>query len=156
MADVSKEMDQLPYFLLLLQKNVLLYSLITAGSFAEVDLTHVKHRVYSDHAIEITDFALGENDNFTSVRIMIMESGTSLTFHTTSNKYFDKPEIYFNRSGLETSGNIYSINGSPTKTHKKSLGNFIVFPYPVPPASVWVRNSSTYGYVVSIQFIKNN
>lgn len=149
-------MNTLPYFLLLLQKNALLYSIIATGSFTNLDLSQVEHRIQSDQAIEFFNFPLGGNETFTSVSVLIVDSGTSVTFFTPSPKYFDDPERYFQRKGSDDNGHLNTFGTTGAQTHKKSLGIFTVLPLPVPPASVWVRNSDVYGYAVSVQFFKHN
>jgi hypothetical protein len=154
MVDVT-EMETLPYFLLLLKKNALLCSIIATGSFAKADLSQTQYRIHSDQAIDFFNFSLGENETFTSVKVLIVESGTSITFFTNSSKYFEEPERYFRQMDSVTN-HIYTLNQITSQTTKKSLGDFIVLPSPVPPASVWVRNSSVYGYAIAVSFFTHN
>lgn len=149
-------METLPYFMLLLKNNILLCSIISTGSFAHLDLSHIEHRIHSNQAIELLNFPLGNNDTFTSVRILMVESGTSLTFFTPHSKYFNETERYFQRNSNSKTGVPYTIDGIENRTNKKSLGHFVIMSPPVPPASVWVRDSTAYGYAISIQFFKHN
>lgn len=156
MADVVKLMEPLPYFLLLLKQNVLLCSIIASGSFAHVDLSRIEHDFHSDQAIDFLNFSLNENETFSSVNVGVGESGTDITFHTTNPDYFEHPERYFQSTGSASSARPYLLNGVETRTHKKYLGEFIVLPPPAPPASVWVRHSNVYGYVIAIHFFTHN
>ena len=149
-------MNTLPYFLLLLQKNALLCSIITTHSFAQLTLTGVPHELYSQTALSLIDFYLNEQEKFSSVRVMIVESGTTLTFHTDNADYFDHPEKYFQTDGVASRPRPYLLNGASIKVSRKYLGDFVVFPPPTPPVSVYVRHSSLYGYVVSLGFYEHN
>ncbi|HEX8350600.1 MAG TPA: hypothetical protein VF598_11600, partial [Hymenobacter sp.] len=60
-------MEPLPYFLILLKKNIVLCSIITSGSFANVDLSKTEHNFHSNQAIDFLNFCLGENETFTLV-----------------------------------------------------------------------------------------
>jgi len=147
-------MDPLPYFLLLLQKNVVLCSIIATGSFANLGLSQIDHKIHSDQAIDLLNYTLGKNEVFPAINIMLVESATTITFHTPDAKYFDYPEVYFGRSGPERVSEPFTINGIESQTRKKYLGKFILFDASLPPASVYVRRSSLYGYVIAISFYK--
>jgi hypothetical protein len=149
-------MEPLPYFLLLLKKNVLLCSIIASGSFAQLDLGQVEHRIHSDGAMDLLNFSLGEGETFSEVNVMIVESGTSLTFHTTNPDYFEHPERYFQSEGVTRDARPYLLNGMEVKTRKKNMGEFVILPAPVPPASVWVRSSSLYGCVIAVHFFNDS
>lgn len=57
-------METLPYFLLLLQKNVLLCSIVATGSFTRLDLSQTEHRVHSEQALDFYHFELGGKEVF--------------------------------------------------------------------------------------------
>ena len=149
-------MEPLPYFLLLLQKNVLLCSIVATGSFTRLDLSQTEHRVHSEQALDFYHFELGGKEVFQSVNILVTESSTSLTFHTNDETYFYHPERYFGCVGTDTMSGPYSVSGVEAKTKRKYLGKFILFDTGLPPASVYVRHSSLYGYVVSVSFYKHD
>lgn len=149
-------MEPLPYFLLLLQKNVVLCSIIATGSFANTDLSQIDHKAHSDQAIKFLNYTLGKDEIFSSIDIMFVESATTITFHTLDAKYFDHPEIYFGRSGPERVSEPFTIHGIESQTQKKYLGKFVLFDVSLPPASVYVRHSNLYGYVISVSFYKHD
>jgi hypothetical protein len=149
-------MEALPYFLRLVHQNDLLCSIITTGSFAHLDLTHLEHRFHSRHAVDLLNFSLSEQETFKSVMILLVESGTSMTFLTDCSTYFDHPEHYFQHPGVEQAGLPYRLNGVAAQTQKKKLGQFTLLPPPVPPVTVWVRNSSHYGYAIALSFYVHN
>lgn len=149
-------MEKLPYFLLLLKHNVLLCSVITSASFANVDLNQANCRVHSPQVVDFRNFVLGEAHTFSKVTVKLGENSTVVTFFTDNPDYFQHPEKYFGRDGVLHNGSPYLLNGAEARTNKKNLGNFAVFPPPVPPASVWVRHSSVYGYAVAVHFINPN
>jgi hypothetical protein len=152
-------MEPLPYFLLLLKQNVLLCSIIATGSLAQVDLSQVEHVTHSGGAVDLLNFSLSETDKFASVNVLITETGTNLIFHTSNSDYFDHPERYFQRGAMERKSAPYVIFGQEVRARDKNLGKFEflgpAFPT-VPPASVSLRHSNLYGYVVSINFYKHN
>jgi hypothetical protein len=148
-------MAPFPYFLQLLHQDELLCSIITAGSFAHVNLNSFDHRFHSDQALDLFNYSL-ENEFFTKVNIMLIEGDISLVFHTTSAKYLEEPERYFQRQAPERTSAPYIIFGQEARTRKKNLGQFPFLGPLIPPASVSLRQSSLYGYVVSINFYQHN
>jgi hypothetical protein len=149
-------MDTLPYFLLLFKQNALLCSILVNGSLAQLDLRQVEHYRHSDQAIDLLNFSLSEEQRFSSVRVMILDNATEFTFDTSSSDYFEHPERYFGVAGTASSARPYLLNGKEARTNKKYLGQFVVFPPPIPPASVYVRHSNIYGYVVAVKFYQHN
>lgn len=149
-------MEPLPYFLFLLSKNILLCNIIMHNSFSQVDLNQIEHITRSEQVINFPNFRLGENENFSSVNIMLMEESTSISFHTTSSEYYDHPERYFERSGIERNSYPYITYGQESRTRKKKLGDFNIFGPGIPPATIYVAQSNIYGYVISINFYKFN
>jgi hypothetical protein len=53
----------------LLKKNIILYPIITTGSYANVDLKGIDYEEWYNGAIEFKDFYLGPEDKFRSVMI---------------------------------------------------------------------------------------
>jgi len=149
-------MQTLPYFLFLLQKNLLLCSIITQGSFTHINLNQVEHVTRSENFVSLVNFQLDESNIFSSVDVMFVENDISITFHTTNPDYYNHPEYYFQRPGTERYSNPYQIFGLEAKTRKKRLGNFELFEPNIPLASVSVVHSSLYGYVVNVDFYTFN
>ena len=149
-------MEPLPYFLLLLKKNVVLCSIIAHSSFAQVDLSHIEHITRTDSYMNLLNFQLDGKEIFPSVDVMLIEDATSITFHTTNPDYYDHPEHYFQRSGMERDSHPYIIYGQEAQTRRRNLGNFEIFGPGTPPASVSVAKSTIYGYAIFIDFYKFN
>lgn len=147
-------MEQLPYFLLLLKKNMLLCSIVTAGSLTNVDLSQVKHVAYTENFVELLDFPLGENQTFPTVRVMTGEEDINVTFSTTNPDYFEHPENYFQYTGPIRTRHPFAIFGHVSQSQDRKLGDFDVFGPNVPPATVYVGHSSLGGYTISISFYK--
>lgn len=148
------QVEPIPYFLLLLKKNFLLYSIILNNSFAQIDLTHIEHVTYSDSTLSLKNFQLSENDVFSSIDVVIMDGATLLTFNTENPKYYNNTEEYFQRAGVERSGAPYVLYGQEARTSKKKLGKFNVFEYPIPPTLISVVKSTIYGYAIFMDFKK--
>lgn len=143
-------MDKLPYFIALVKKNVILYSIITAGSFTVNDFKGYNTSVWSDAVIDVENFQLSEDDQFKFVRIMKGEIGTYITFYSNSSKYFDNPKKYFDRDSPVRERN-YEMFAKQVSSNSKRLGEFDHFGVPM---DVTLYNSSVYGYTVSL-FFKN-
>lgn len=148
-------MENLPYFLFLLKKNVLLYSIVVNSSFSHTDLAKIEHTTYSENAIDFHNFCLGADECFPSVNVIVDEDQTSFLFNTTSSKYFENPERYFQRNSLARDRNAYEIFGKAALTRKKSLGDFDLLGSGIPPATVSVSQSSINGYIVTVTFYKH-
>jgi hypothetical protein len=145
-------MDSLPYFLLLLKKNALLASIIAHGTLAGADLRAVPHFTHSAQAVDLLDFSLGPGEMFEKVTIVELDNGElNISFQTSSAAYYEQPERYFGRLATERIRSPYLINGQEARTRGKWLGEFALRPAPAPPAAVWARHSTFYGYVVRIQ-----
>ena len=146
-------MDPLPYFLLLLKKNVLLCSIIAAGSLSQVDLSQVKHYSHSAQVVDLLDYSLGE-EIFPVVQVRASRKSkvVTLTFFTSKSDYFDNPERYFGRTTAVRSGEPYEISGQVSQTKEKGLGKFRILEEPVPEAYVALVNSTVYGYTISVNF----
>jgi hypothetical protein len=148
-------MASFPYFLQLLHQDELLCSIITTGSFAHINLTSFDHRFYSDQVFDLFNYSL-ENEFFTKVNIILVDGDIGLVFHTTSVKYLEEPKRYFQRQAPERTSAPYIIFGQEARTRKKNLGQFPFLGPLIPPASVSLRQSSLYGYVISIDFYQHN
>ena len=149
-------MEPIPYFLLLLKKNVLLCSIIMSGSLTQVDLTQVNHVVYSNKAIELLDFTLGENENFSSVMVLTGDEDITITFHTAKPDYFNHPEQYFQRTAITRTHQPFGVFGAVNQTQDINLGDFYFLPPPIPPASVYLTKMNTHKYDISVVFYKFN
>jgi len=147
-------MDPLPTFLLLLKSNVLLFSIITNNSFTQLDLSKTEHIKYTNQYIKLLNFQLDKHLFFSSVDIILPAEGAVLTFHTSDSTYYKNPEKYFHRPGLERIASPYQLFGQTAQTNRKSLGEFLLFNPPVPPASISLMHSSMYGYTIVVTFSK--
>lgn len=64
-------MDTLPYFLVLVKKNIILCTFITSGTLSGIDFKGYETDVWSDALIEIKGFKLSNEDAFSSVKIWL-------------------------------------------------------------------------------------
>jgi len=140
-------MEILPLFLQLLKKNFIIYSIITSGSFAQVDLKTNEHVVWGEKAIEFKNFKLGEHEQFPSVLVMFTEMGIHVNFQTADPKYFINTKYYFNEDTTVKLHNPYKMDDVRVNHNSKDLGVFKEFN---PPLRISLHKSSVYGYSVNI------
>jgi hypothetical protein len=117
-------MKDLPYFLMLVKQNAILWTIITTNSFANVDLKNTVHGFWTKQCLEIRDFSLSPDEKFSSVKITITDSFTLIDFFTPSDKYLQNTKHYFDRNGFSDSPNTYSIDNVKISSTQKSLGEF--------------------------------
>lgn len=147
-------MKDLPYFLLLVKKNAILWTIITKNSFANVDLTNTVHGFWTSKCLEIRDFSLSPNDKFSSVKITITESFTLIDFFASSDKYLKNTEFYFDRGGMLENQSPYIIDDTKISSSQKKLGEFSMgLELPI---DVTVINSSVYGNSINITTLKKD
>lgn len=142
-------MENLPYFLSLIKKNIILYSIISSNSFNNVDLKKYETVIWSDRVIEIKNFKLDNDHAFNSIMIAISDLGLSIKFSTSSSKYFDNPKEYFKRDSPVRSKN-YEIFAKTIDSNSKRLGEFDYFK---PPVDVTLYKSNAYGYTINLLFL---
>jgi hypothetical protein len=147
-------MADLPIFLNWIRGNALLYSIITTGSFSNIDLKSIDHVAVSERTIELRNFALSETEVFESVFINLTDRGTTIRFMTAKPDYFDSTKYYFGYEILSTKNSSYQIDGKPLSTERKILDEYYLFPS-VPVVSTNLYNSSIYGYMILIDFDKD-
>ena len=140
-------MESLPLFLQLIKKNIIIYSIISSGNFAHVDLKTIEHVVWGDKAIEFKNFELGEHEKFSSVLITFTEIGLCMYFQTEDPKYFTDTKYYFNEDTTVKLNSPYKMDGVLVNHNTKNLGEFKEFD---PPVDVSIHKSSVYGYSVNI------
>jgi hypothetical protein len=152
--------DSLPYFLHLIRNNIILNTLITTGSFSNIDLKNVEHDTFTDSSIVFRNFHLRNDEVFESVNFSIgvdPECADNQVMHlgfiTKDPKFFDSTELYFGED----------IN-MPIKLHpaiinerldKKKVGFKQIFDPPIPPAYITVIKNSVYGYNITLSFFSN-
>lgn len=141
-------MDKLPYFLALVKKNIILYTVISSGAFLGVDFRDYETDVWSDAYIKIKNFKLSDEDSFISADIRITDFGLYIEFDPNSSKYFDDPKKYFSRD-TPIRKREYEMFEQQVKSNSKRLGKFENF---IRLVDVTLYNSSMYGYRISLFF----
>ncbi len=105
-------MNNLPYFFLLLKKNIALWTLIATGSFSKIDTAHIEYYRMSPHAMTLKNYSLSKEDTFNEIWVRSGQGEVSINFETSNPKYLDSMRYYFganSSSGSLESG--YTING---------------------------------------------
>jgi hypothetical protein len=147
-------MKDLPYFLLLVKKNAILWTIISTNSFANVDLNNTVHGFWTKQCLEIRNFSLSPDEQFSSIKITITEPYTTIDFFTTSDKYLQNTKFYFDSGGILESQSPYSINDIKAINDEKKLGKFdIGLDLPI---DVTVTKSSVYGNAIDMTIYKKN
>ena len=88
-------MKDLPYFLLLIKKNALLWTIITTHSLTNINLEGTTHGYWSIQCLEFREYSLNKTEKFKSIRITDNESNMMLDFYTDSDKYIRNANYYF-------------------------------------------------------------
>jgi hypothetical protein len=139
------------YFFELLKNNALIFSIIMSGNFASIDnnqLIGIDHFFPTDSGLFIPKYSLGE-DTFKNVTVILQkELGTTITFNSSDNKYFENPEIYFGKTSVELIKNSYEIDNTKIERSRKDLG---VFNYFGKSVDVTLFKSSSYGCAISLK-----
>ncbi len=141
-------MKDLPYFLLLIKKNAILWSIITTSSFSNVDLKNTVHGFWTKDCLELRDYSLSPKDKFKSIKITITDIGILIDFHTTSDKYIKNTNVYFDRDTTFEYKHPYYIDNFEVTSSQKRLGNFDMGLDR--DVGVDVVNSIMYGNVIGI------
>ncbi|WDF76657.1 hypothetical protein PQ469_22485 [Mucilaginibacter sp. KACC 22773] len=147
-------MKDLPYFLMLVKKNAILWTIITTNSFANVDLKNTVHGFWTNQCLEIRNFSLSQDEKFSRVEITITEPYTTIDFFTTNDKYLKNTTFYFDRGGISDTQSPYAIDNIKVTNIQKKLGKFDMgLELPV---DINVINSSVYGNAIAMTIYKKN
>jgi len=96
-------MNNLPYFFLLLKKNVGLWTIIATGSFSKIDTAHTQCIRMSPHALILKNYSISRNDTFKEIWITSTGWEVSISFTTSSSKYQDSLKYYWGTSSVSGS-----------------------------------------------------
>lgn len=141
------------YFLELIKKNAILYSILVNGNFSHVDLRSENVTVWSDKAIEIKKISL-DRDEFDSVMIVLYGSFISMEFRTSDSKFFTNSKLYFGKDAVVRSKKPYLLDDHVVEEEFKDLGIFTAFTER--PVSIIARHSNILNYAISLRFYKDN
>ncbi|MGI9542831.1 MAG: hypothetical protein ACR2MX_06195, partial [Cyclobacteriaceae bacterium] len=141
-------MEQIAYFFQMLKHNVVLSTILATGNFSEVDLSQVEHNIMTDQGMECRNFVLAEGDTFSLVHVTFSEQfGTMINFYTDRAQYMENSKYYFGK-------NTY-VKSKKGMWGSKVGSKHLKFYELEPPLDVTLRNSSQYGYTVTLRFDKN-
>jgi len=141
------------YFLELIKKNAILYSIVLNGNFYEIDLRTANIVVWSDKAIEIKNVTLG-SEEFESVMVVLYDSFISMEFRTSHSKFFIDSKSYFGKDAIVRSKKSYLMGDDVVEEEFKDFGTFDAF---TGPASVIVRHFNVFfNYTISLRFYREN
>ena len=120
---MNKPMNNLPYFFLLLKKNIALWTVIATGSFAKIDTAHTEYIRMSPHALILKNYALSRNDTFKEIWITSTGWRVSVDFTTSNSKYQDSLKYYFGTSSISGSMEIgYTMSDTAVHHSTDVLG----------------------------------
>ena len=142
-------MDSIPLFLKLIKAHTLLYAIITTNNLSLVKEKYDgKYYYSSDKCVEMSDFALTDDDKFSIVTIMIQADSSLLIFmNTDSSKYYENASFYF---GEKT---IYSPIDSILKEKNIEIKNKLKYRFLdfEPPVFIFTK-PSVKDFYISLQF----
>ena len=116
-------MNNLPYFFLLIKKNIALWTLIASGSFSKIDTAHTEYEKMSPHFMILKNYSLSPTDIFKEISMMSTGWETHIDFTTSNTKYLDSMKYYFGTNQI--SGSIsggYTMNGTTVHNSTDMLG----------------------------------
>ena len=116
-------MNNLPYFFLLIKKNIALWTLIATGSFSKIDTVHIEYIRMSPYFMILKNYSLNKTDTFKEITIMSTGWQTNVDFTTSNSKYLDSLKYYFGTSSI--SGSMeggYTINGTAVHNSTDMIG----------------------------------
>jgi len=145
-------MKDLPYFLLLIKKDAVLWTIITTNSFADINLEATVHGFWSNQCLELRDYALNKDEHFKNIRIINDESYITIDFYTDSDKYMKNTEYYFGEPVKDL--NSLSSNNIKENSSQKQLGEFDMGLEITTDVDI-VNYGSEYGSVIGIKVYKN-
>ena len=148
--------DSLPYLIQLVQKNIILHTLVVAGNWDGIDLKNYEHDVLGQ-ALTIMNFPLSKADTF-EVNFFVQKDVSSrdngkiisLFLVSRESKYFDEAGFYFNDD--ENRGKNRHPLVKEERKSKKDLGVFKIYDDAVSPAFVSIVHNPSYGYLIYIRF----
>ena len=88
-------MKDLPYFLALVKKNLILWTIITTGSFSKVDFGNAQHDFHPPHFLILKNYALSKDDKFKDISIRTDQYETTIVFENADPKYLQNLKYYF-------------------------------------------------------------
>lgn len=96
-------MDTLCYFLQMIKQNSVLFSILSVGNFAQIDLSKYEYQIDPiDNLLSIKNFRLNVTDIFEEVEVSLKNDYYIVTLYTKSPKYFDKEDFYFDKATTYT------------------------------------------------------
>ncbi|MEO5976195.1 MAG: hypothetical protein ABIS36_20455 [Chryseolinea sp.] len=135
------------YFLELVKKHALLYSILVNGNFKQVDLQSKNVVQFSDKAIEINMMTLGDH-KFESVTIVLYDSFISVDFKTLDSKFFTDSKTYFSKDALTRYKKPYVLGDDLIEETFKDLGMFPDFDG---RTHIILRHSELFNYSVNLR-----
>ncbi|HEY9003349.1 MAG TPA: hypothetical protein VIM89_18480 [Mucilaginibacter sp.] len=108
-------MKDLPYFLALVKKNVILWTIITTGSFAKIDFSNTQHSSTS-HSILLKNYSLSNEDRFDDVMISIRPFETIVIFRGADKKYSQNEKYYFGTDEITGSASVVNDSSKYKRT----------------------------------------
>jgi hypothetical protein len=148
-------MNNLPYFFVLLKKNIGLWTLIVTGSFSKIDTSHLEYPRMSPYVMILKNYSLSEKDTFNEIWVTSGQGRVSIDFRTSNSKYQDSMKYYFGTSTI--SGSIeggYTINDSTVHNSINVLG-----PIDIGldrKVDVFLGRSGEHGYKISLMLRAKN
>ncbi|HTK20101.1 MAG TPA: hypothetical protein VL442_11325 [Mucilaginibacter sp.] len=110
-------MNDLPYFLALVKKNLILWTIITTGSFAKIDFGNTEHKL-SPRAVMLKNYQLSNEDRFDEIIVFTRPFETIITFRDADQKYSKNAKHYFGTDEITGSADISSAHDTSKYNYK--------------------------------------
>jgi len=148
-------MKDLPYFLMLIKRNTLLWTIVTTNSLTNLNLQGVVHAFWSNQCLELRNYSLNKDEQFKSIRITSNDSYMMIDFFTDSNKYLKSESYYFNIDSIPKVQPEVLSNTRETNSSQKQLGKFDMGSDITAEVEI-VNYGGKYGNVIGIKFKKKD
>lgn len=142
-------MNNLPYFFLLMKKNIILWTITTTGSFSKIDLTNTEHAYLGSSYLTLKNYVLSKQDTLRQVDIMADKMGATIIVETPYAKYQDNMHYYFGADSLM--GRIessYEIDGKKVSSSTDVYGPIDIGIHKRVAVSVGRSNANTSQIVI--------
>lgn len=106
----------LPLFLELIRQNVILYTILTTGSFQNLDLQKVDHYMWSNKAIEFKDFSLSDDEKFSKVMVTFTDQSIVISMRTDNHRFMENTKYYFSEDTIVRTKDPYYIDNKEAVT----------------------------------------
>jgi hypothetical protein len=142
-------MNNLPYFFLLMKKNIILWTIITTGSFSKIDLTNTEHSFVAPSYLVLKNYVLSKQDTLRQVEVIADKMATTFIFETPYSKYQNNMHYYFGTdSPMGRIESSYEIDGEKVSSSTDAYSPIDIGIHKQVSVSVGRSNANAFKIVI--------